>query len=100
MGELVLEDVRLPTSAVLGAVGGGAAVFATAMDWERVLLVAGHLGTMQRLLDTSVKYARTRTQFGQAIGKFQAVAHKLADMKVQIEASRALLYRSAWRLDA
>ena len=98
VGELVLDDVRLPASAVLGAVGGGAAVFATAMDWERVLLVAGHLGTMQRLLDTSVKYARTRKQFGQAIGKFQAVAHKLADMKVQIEASRALLYRSAWRL--
>ena len=98
VGELVLDDVRLPASAVLGAVGGGSAVFATAMDWERVLLVAGHLGTMQRLLDTSVKYARTRKQFGQAIGKFQAVAHKLADMKVHIEASRALLYRSAWRL--
>jgi L-prolyl-PCP dehydrogenase len=98
VGELVLDDVRLPASAVLGTVGGGSAVFATAMDWERVLLVAGHLGTMQRLLDTSVKYARTRKQFGQTIGKFQAVAHKLADMKVQIEASRALLYRSAWRL--
>jgi len=53
---------------------------------------------MERLLETSVKYARTRTQFGQAIGKFQAVAHKLADMKVQLEASRVLLYRSAWRL--
>ena len=88
----------LPASAVLGGVGGGAGVFATAMDWERVLLVAGHVGTMERLLETSVKYARTRTQFGQAIGKFQAVAHKLADMKVQLEASRALLYRSAWRL--
>jgi alkylation response protein AidB-like acyl-CoA dehydrogenase len=45
-----------------------------------------------------VKYARTRTQFGQPIGKFQAVSHKLADMKVALEASRILLYRSAWRL--
>jgi len=98
VSELVMEDVRLSPAAVLGGVGGGAAVFATAMDWERVLLVAGHVGVMERLLETSVKYARTRTQFGQAIGKFQAVAHKLADMKVRLEASRALLYRSAWRL--
>jgi alkylation response protein AidB-like acyl-CoA dehydrogenase len=98
VSELVLDDVRVPPSAVLGSVGGGAGVFATAMDWERILLVAGHVGTMERLLETSVKYARTRTQFGQAIGKFQAVAHKLADMKVQLEAARVLLYRSAWRL--
>ncbi len=98
VSELVLDDVRVPPSAVLGGVGAGAGVFATAMDWERILLVAGHVGTMERLLETSVKYARTRTQFGQAIGKFQAVAHKLADMKVQLEASRVLLYRSAWRL--
>ena len=98
VSELVLDNVRISSSAVLGDVGGGAGVFATAMDWERILLVAGHVGTMERLLETSVKYARTRTQFGQAIGKFQAVAHKLADMKVQLEASRALLYRSAWRL--
>lgn len=98
ISELVLDGVRVPASAVLGGIGAGAGVFATAMDWERILLVAGHVGTMERLLETSVKYARTRTQFGQAIGKFQAVAHKLADMKVQLEASRVLLYRSAWRL--
>lgn len=98
LSELVLDEARVPGSAVLGGVGGGAGVFATAMDWERILLVAGHVGTMERLLETSVKYARTRSQFGQAIGKFQAVAHKLADMKVQLEAGRVLLYRSAWRL--
>ena len=68
VGELVLQDVRLPSSAVLGAVGGASAVFGTAMDWERILLVAAHVGTMERLLETSVKYARTRKQFGQAIG--------------------------------
>jgi alkylation response protein AidB-like acyl-CoA dehydrogenase len=98
VSELVLDDVRVSSEAVLGEVGGGAAVFATAMEWERVLLVAGHVGTMERLLDTCVAYARTRSQFGQPIGKFQAVAHKLADMKVRLEASRSLLYRTAWRL--
>src|SRR5690606_32649908 len=64
-GELVFGVVCLPDAAVLGQAGGGAAVFATAMDWERCLLVAGHVGIMERLLETSVAYARTRQQFGQ-----------------------------------
>ena len=74
-------------------------VFATAMDWERILLVASHVGTMDRLLETSVNYARKRHQFGQAIGKFQGISHKIADMKVQLEAARLLTYAAAWRLD-
>ncbi len=98
VGELVFEDLYVPDDAVLGQVGGGTAVFATAMDWERCLLGAGHLGTMERLLETSVTYARTRNQFGQTIGKFQAVAHRISDMKVQLEAARLLTYRAAWRL--
>lgn len=98
VGELVFDDVVLPDSAVLGTVGGGASVFQTAMEWERSLLVAAHVGTIERLLETSVKYARTRSQFGQAIGKFQGVAHKVADMKVQLEAARLLVYRTATRL--
>ena len=75
--------------AVLGHVGGGAGVFGTAMDWERALPGRSHVGAMERLLETSIAYARTRTQFGQAIGKFQAVSHSIADMKVQLEAARA-----------
>ncbi|CAI08576.1 acyl-CoA dehydrogenase family protein [Aromatoleum aromaticum] len=99
VGELVFTDMYVSPSAVLGQVGGGSAVFSTAMDWERCLLVASHVGTIERLLETSISYARTRNQFGQAIGKFQAVAHKIADMKVQLEAARLLAYRAAWRLE-
>jgi alkylation response protein AidB-like acyl-CoA dehydrogenase len=98
VGELLFENAWLPDEAVLGSVGGGAAVFGTAMEWERALLVAAHVGTIERLLETTVAYARTRSQFGQAIGKFQAVAHKVADMKVQLEAARLLVYRTASRL--
>ncbi|HEY2863964.1 MAG TPA: acyl-CoA dehydrogenase family protein [Casimicrobiaceae bacterium] len=98
VGELVFDNAKVPDDAVLGSVGGGASIFATAMDWERALLVAAHLGTIERLLETSIAYARTRTQFGQSIGKFQAVAHKIADMKVQLEAGRLLTYRTASRL--
>ena len=100
VGELLFESAWLPDDAVLGTPGGGSAVFGTAMEWERALLVAAHVGTIERLLETSVQYARTRNQFGQAIGKFQAVAHKAADMKVQLEAARLLVYRTASRLNS
>jgi alkylation response protein AidB-like acyl-CoA dehydrogenase len=98
-GELSFDDVLVPCDAVVGQVGGGSTMFTHAMDWERICLFASHVGTMERLLEQSIKYARTRTQFGKAIGKFQAVSHKIADMKVQLEAARLLTYRSASRLE-
>ena len=99
VGALTLDNVYVSDDAVLGEVGGGSGVFATAMDWERILLVAAHVGTMQRLLETSISRARRRSQFGQAVGKFQAVSHKIADMKVNLEAARLLTYQAAWHLD-
>ena len=99
LGELVFDDVRVPASSVLGGVGAGSTLFTKAMDWERTCLFASHVGQMERLLEKSVGYARQRTQFGQPISKFQAVSHKIADMKVQLEAARLLVYRAAWRLE-
>lgn len=99
IGELVCEDLFLPEEAVLGAVGGGTVLFNQSMEWERVCIAATHVGTMERLLERSIRYARTRQAFGQPIGKFQAVSHKLVDMKVRLEAARALTYRAASRLD-
>jgi len=98
LGELVFDDVRVPADAVLGGLGGGASIFTHAMDWERICLFASHVGTMDRLLEKSISHARTRSQFGQAIGKFQAVAHRIVDMKVALEAGRLLTYRAASRL--
>ncbi|RMI27568.1 MAG: acyl-CoA dehydrogenase [Calditrichaeota bacterium] len=99
IGELVLEDVPVPREAVLGEVGAGAQIFAQSMEWERICLVAAHVGTMERLLEQAVEYARTRRSFGKPIGKHQAVAHRIADMKVRLEAARLLTYKAAWRLD-
>ena len=99
IGELAFDQVRVGPETVLGGVGGGSAVFTHAMDWERICLFASHIGTMQRVLEKSVAHARTRKQFGQAIGKFQAVSHKIVDMKVELEAARLLTYRAASRLD-
>lgn len=99
IGELVFEDVPAAAETVLGRVGGGSAIFTHAMDWERVCLFAAHLGTMERLLERAVTHARTRSQFGQRIGKFQAVAHRIVDMKVHLEAARLLVYQAATRLE-
>jgi alkylation response protein AidB-like acyl-CoA dehydrogenase len=99
MGELVFEDVYVPADSILGQPGGGAEHFAHAMNWERVCLFAAHVGVMERLLERAVEQARTRKQFGQTIGKFQAVSHRIADMKVMLEAARLLTYRAAWKLE-
>lgn len=99
IGELIFEDVQVPASAALGAVGAGSTQFTHSMDWERACLFATHVGTMERLLERAVEYARTRSQFGQAIGKFQAISHRIADMKVRLEAGRLLCYRAAWELE-
>lgn len=95
IGELVFDDVRVSKKQILGGVGGGGPIFSQSMEWERICLVAAHVGKIERLLDLAVDYARTRTSFGQKIGHYQAVSHKLADMKVRLEASRMLVYRAA-----
>ena len=99
IGELALTDVRVEADAVLGGVGGGSQIFMSSMDWERVCLFGAQVGAMERLLETTVEYTRSREQFGQPIGKFQAVSHRVADMKVALEAARLLVYRAAWNLE-
>ncbi|MBI1802495.1 MAG: acyl-CoA dehydrogenase family protein [Chloroflexi bacterium] len=99
MSELVLDDVRVGPEAVLGSPGDGTVIFGHGMDFERIGIFASHVGTMQRLLEKVIAHARERTQFGQRIGKFQAVSHRIADMKVQLEAARLLTYQAAWRMD-
>lgn len=99
IGEIVIEDMWLPDSALVGGEGAGTTVFTQSMEWERVCIGAKHCGTMQRLLDKSLAYANERTAFGQTIGTYQAVSHKIVDMKVRLEASRLLSYNAATRLD-
>jgi len=96
MGEIALSDCLVPAASRLGPDGAGMAIFNSSMEWERSCLFASSVGAMRRQLETCVAYARTREQFGQPIGKFQAVAGKLADMYVRLEAARSLIYRVAW----
>lgn len=94
--ELTLQECRVPVERRIGEEGGGAALFASSMDWERLLLSMTYVGRMEDTLERTLDYARTRRQFGKPIGKHQAVADKLVEMKAQLEASRMLLYRAAW----
>lgn len=99
MGELFLEDCEVPLENLLGGEGAGLQLFANSMAWERACILASAVGSMERLLETSVQYAKTRRQFGQAIGKFQMISSKLVDMKLRVESARALLYQAAWLRD-
>jgi alkylation response protein AidB-like acyl-CoA dehydrogenase len=96
MSEVALVDCEVPAENILGMAGGGQAVFNHSMEWERTCIMASHLGMMQRLIETCVKYAHERRQFGQPIEKFSAIANKVADMEVRLEAGRLLLYKAAW----
>ena len=99
MGDVIFEGASVPGDALLGKVGGGSTIFIESMDWERICLVALHVGTMERLLENAIAHARTRKISGQRIGKFQAVSSRIADMKARLEAARLLTYRAASRLD-
>jgi alkylation response protein AidB-like acyl-CoA dehydrogenase len=96
MAQVFLEDCRVPATAVLGTVGSGAMIFNQTMDLERLLVMAPAIGVMERVLETCVAHARQRKTGAQPIGKHQSIAHRIADMELELEAARLLLYRAAW----
>ncbi len=93
--ELVFDNCPVPAENLLGALHGGARVLMSGLDYERVVLAAGPLGIMQACMDVVLPYVRERKQFGQAIGDFQLVQGKLADMYTRLASSRALVYSVA-----
>jgi len=102
LGQIFL-DARyareVPDEALLGKEGGGMVIFNTSMTWERGCILASTVGGMERQLERSLAYAQERKQFGQPIGSFQAVSHRLVDMKLRLETARLLLYRLGWLMD-
>ena len=100
MAELLLEDCRVPGTALLGREGRGAEVFNCSMAWERACILATCLGTMRRQLERCIEHARRRKQFGQAIGKFQSVANRIVDMKLRYETARLLIYKVGWLMQS
>jgi len=97
--ELIFEDCEVPVANVLGTLGGGARVLMSGLDYERVVLSAGPIGIMAACMDVVVPYLHERKQFGQAIGEFQLMQGKLADMYVTMNTARAYVYAVAAACD-
>jgi isovaleryl-CoA dehydrogenase len=97
--ELVFQDCEVPAENVLGAVGQGVNVLMSGLDYERAVLAAGPLGIMRACMDAVLPYVHERKQFGQAIGEFQLMQGKLADMYTTMNAARAYVYAVAKACD-
>src|SRR5712675_1667123 len=97
--ELVFEDCEVPAENVLGAVDDGVRVLMSGLDFERAILAAGPLGIMQACLDVVIPYIHDRKQFGQAIGEFQLIQGKVADMYTVMNACKSYVYAVAKACD-
>ena len=96
--ELMLNDVYVPGSALLGEFNGGWKTLERTLAWGAVAKCAEMLGGAQQTLDMTVAYAKQRIQFGRAIGSFQAIQHHVADMAADVEGCRYTTYQAAWML--
>jgi alkylation response protein AidB-like acyl-CoA dehydrogenase len=97
--EIIFDSCGLPAANLVGREGQGAIIFNEMMEWERILFGACHLGNLTRIIETCVRYAKDRKQFGQPIGKFQSISNKIARMKINQELIRPLVYQAASHKD-
>ncbi len=96
--ELFLEDVRIPRENLLGELNRGWEYLTYQLEMERAAVSASYLGVAQTAVEDALRYAKEREQFGQSIGQFQVIKHMLAEMQMNVDASRLLTYRVAWML--
>jgi butyryl-CoA dehydrogenase len=97
--ELIFDDCRIPKENILGNPDKGIAQFLMALQTSRIGFAAHSVGLAQAILDVSLTYSKEREQFGRPIGKFQATRFKLADMLMEIELARLMVYKAAWQKD-
>ena len=96
---ITFENVRIPERYRLGKEGDGFKIAMSAFDHTRPTVSAGAVGLARRAMDEAVEYAKTRKTFGQPIAGYQAVSFMIADMAIEIEAARNLVYKAAWMID-
>ena len=97
-GGFVLNDCRVPKECLLGKEGSGVSIFQYSQCRERSLILAPQLGAMSRLLDQCIQFAKNTQRNQQSIGKNQSVSHRISNMKIRLESSQLLLYKTAWML--
>jgi alkylation response protein AidB-like acyl-CoA dehydrogenase len=98
--EIFLDGARVPASSILGRLDGGWAVLRSFLEVERTVAAVAYAGAAQAVVDLALAYAKEREQFGRPVGSFQAIAHLLADMQTDVDATRLLAWRAAWLLAA
>ena len=98
-GELVFEDCEVPVENLVGEEGKGVYILMTGLDVERLVLSGGPIGIMQACMDLTMPYVTSRKQFNTAIGEFQLMQGKIADMYVKLQSSRAYVYATADHCD-
>lgn len=96
---IYMDDLVVPAESIVGREGQGGTIFRESMQWERACLFAGYVGAMHRQLDQVINYAKERKQFRKPLGKNQAISHKIANMKLRLDAAKLLLYRACWLMD-
>jgi acyl-CoA dehydrogenase len=98
--ELSFTDVEVPEENLLGSENQGFRLIMANFAWERLLMAVGAVGGMQRVIETTISYAKERQAFGRPIGKFQAIRHKIAEMATKAEAARAITYNALRLFDS
>lgn len=98
-GEMVFDNVEVPAENIMGGLNNGVKVLMSGLDYERAVLAAGPIGIMQAVMDNVIPYVHDRKQFGQAIGEFQLIQGKIADMYTILQAGRSFLYTVGKNLD-
>lgn len=99
MGAIYFENCFIPEKYRIGNEGNGARIFEVSMNWERTFLFAFYVGMMAQQFQECLNYAKKRKQFNQSISSFQAISHKLVEMKMRLEISRLLLYNAVKSLE-
>ena len=96
--EVFFDNVRIPADCIVGEPNRGWDYMLSGLQLERLMTTAAYCGAAQDVVDQALAYAKERKQFGKPIGNFQAIAHMLADMQTEVEASRLLMLHAAWLL--
>jgi alkylation response protein AidB-like acyl-CoA dehydrogenase len=95
-GDLNFKDCYIPDENLLGKEGAGWAITNSSLEHDRCTILAGQLGAMEKQLETTIAFVKKRKQFDRPIGDFQAVSHRIANMKLRLETSRLMLHKVAW----
>ena len=99
IGELEFKDCFIPKENLVGTEGSGFSMMSHSMEYDRACILASQLGAMDRQLEETIAFVKERKQFDQPIGKFQAVSHRIAEMRLRLETCRLLMYKVAWLKD-